>query len=395
MTNSANCCNHSHICDIEFSQRQGIRIRWDGKWTIRLKPNSSDIYILNVKGSNTGEQRHPSKALLKFTLISSQGHIRRTHAPPRQPSAEVLAARCRRKLYAQIWKSLPHNGNLYLTALGGTILAALVTGAVLLNGGTLFVSGFGTIATAVLVGGGAAAAILLIRHNETSGIVNSRFDGQFKIEWETALANHARLVAEHEAAQSQAERAWSAQEAARIAAYRQSCVDPNILKERIARLFENSPLVRVDFQTVADQDLTVVLEVRAQAEIINPKTKAISGKTGNIISKAKSRDEKEFEYATFVAGSALFAAVQVLNAAPFCNALNIAVFSDQDTRKAYHLDVQIGRGRIPTFTWDHVDPVRFLQNLGARIEGGKAKKNTKKPEWLDRLDRVRIDITPQ
>jgi hypothetical protein len=313
--------------------------------------------------------------------------------PPLAPNKESASRMLWEQLHQEYRRREPHNTALNLTSGIASAFVLLITVAL--------ASQFHSLIAGILLGVLAATVVAVVgfgvtshaRRRDITEKVQNVFDDRFSVRWNELVQKHAGLIADYNEVQQQRQATWNESEQRRIATFNAVNRDPESIKSKISTLLGKNRHLSLGTQVLLSvQHLAVDLRISTLKEVIESKTRTLSEKTGKVISKSKSRDEKEFEYEKFAAGTCLSAIVQILNAAPFCDKLSIALYSGDESKRAYHVCGQIDRVNLPHFTWASVDPVALLSGAGFRIEGGKAKKLTSMPEWLKRLEQVRIDI---
>ncbi len=314
-------------------------------------------------------------------------------APLPDPEKEAVSRKFWARLYAEFARDAKYDVRLLTTTtigvavlfLASAFLAPRVVGPVT------------GIAVAVVASVAAAAAGLWLtwhaRHLEITSRAKEVFDNRFRVHWTELMQRHAEHMADHHNALQREQATWNDQEQRRIAIFKQRNRDPDFVKSQVASALAQQGLLSLDSLTVsAERQLSVVLQIPHLKDAIESKTKALSEKSGKVITATKSKEEKETEYEWFAAGAGLSAIVEILNSAPFYEHLQIALYSEAKSRRAYHVCGRISRSNLPTFSWATIDPRATLRKFGFRIEGGTAKKDTGKPDWLESLDRVRIDL---
>ena len=297
------------------------------------------------------------------------------------------------ELVSEVSGDEPHPKALYATIVGAAVVLSVLAALVLTH---LWHIGLAILAALILGGLLTFSGLALTarwRYQNIIADAEENFDVRFSQRWSDTQATFERSQESYDQSHRKEQAQWQLEENKRIANLK-ALMDGDVSATKIAieRVIGSQSKLALVTLFVSERKVTsICLQAPDLSAVVNAKSKKISEKSGKLINRTKPKEEREADYATFAAGSALSAIVDILNAAPGCLEVRIALCSDQRTRKAFHVAGCLPRKSVPRFDWHTVDPVALLSELGFHVHGGKAKKDTRSPEWLKRLDAVRID----
>ena len=313
-------------------------------------------------------------------------------AIPVPPSRYEIERETSQRLRQQVSRALPHNTSLHVVTAGGSVVVGTLGFILLLQMHHPIIALFLAAVAAMVVLAFGEGFIYFIRCNDINSRVEHALPTAVQQAWESAQSQFQKSQADHESSLASAQRQWNEQEAVRVKAAKMKATDRLAIKSVVDEILSNQPHLELSFQVFADRRLSVVLRVHSLGMVINAKTKTISAKTSKVINKSKPREQREQEYEFLLAGLTLAMVVCLLNISPYCESIQIALYSDGTSRKVYHVAGAVSRHQVPSFSWRTVDPVVLLRQLGFRIEPTNLKANTPIPDWVDGLERVQINI---